>query len=170
MLSLKPDYVVERFIELEPATLAAAGIRAIIFDLDNTLWAADTVWLDPAAERALRGWLEAFPGRVAVVTNKIRRRDASKLWTIIERLPMSGFITGPLLKPFPFAFLRAARALGVPASQVLVVGDFYLADIIGAKLAGMKSALTAPLGRDEGLVANVARPVDTWVASRYRTR
>ncbi|MBI4032422.1 HAD hydrolase-like protein [Candidatus Berkelbacteria bacterium] len=168
MWTFRPDYVVKRFIELEPAALVAAGIRAVIVDLDNTLWAADTVWLDPASETALRGWLKTFPGKVAVVTNKLRRRDATKLWTLLEQLPLTGLVTGPLLKPLPFAFWRAARLLNVSPPEILVVGDFYLADILGGKLAGMNTALTSPLGRDEGVVATLARPIDTWIAASYR--
>lgn len=168
MISLKPDYVVERFIELDPATLVTDGIQAVIFDLDNTLWAADTAWLDPGAEEALAAWLNTFPGRVAVVTNKLRHRDAVKLRTLMERMPIIGLISGPLLKPLPFAIQRAITLLGTTPSHTLMVGDFYLADIIGGKLAGTKTALTSPMGRDEGIVANLVRPIDTWAAARFR--
>lgn len=168
-MTLCPDYMVERLVELNPAALAAVGIRAIIVDLDNTLWAAGTAWLDPGAERALRGWLDAFPGHVAVVTNKIRRRDATKLSALLERLPLTGLITGPLMKPLPFAFWRAARRIGVAPQEILVVGDLVLADILGGKLAGMRTALTAPLGRDEGPVIRLLRPLDTWLAGRCLT-
>ena len=44
-------------------------------------------------------------------------------------------------KPAPHLFLEAARRLGVPPSQCLVVGDRLETDIIGGQAAGMRTAL-----------------------------
>ncbi len=50
-------------------------------------------------------------------------------------------------KPAAAIFLSAARSLGVPASDVLHVGDSFAADVVGAKRAGMQAAwLTRPGG------------------------
>lgn len=44
-------------------------------------------------------------------------------------------------KPFPYAFQLAMRSLGLNQSEVLVVGDRVSTDILGAKNAGLRSAL-----------------------------
>jgi HAD superfamily hydrolase (TIGR01458 family) len=44
-------------------------------------------------------------------------------------------------KPFPFALALATCSLSLPGEQVLVVGDRVLTDILGAKNAGLRSAL-----------------------------
>jgi HAD superfamily hydrolase (TIGR01458 family) len=44
-------------------------------------------------------------------------------------------------KPSRFAFDLATRSLGLPREQVLVVGDRVFSDILGAKNAGLRSAL-----------------------------
>ena len=44
-------------------------------------------------------------------------------------------------KPFPYAFQLATRSLGLAQSEVLVVGDRVSTDILGAKNAGLRSAL-----------------------------
>jgi HAD superfamily hydrolase (TIGR01458 family) len=44
-------------------------------------------------------------------------------------------------KPFPYAFQLAMRSLGLSQGEVLVVGDRVSTDILGAKNAGLRSAL-----------------------------
>jgi HAD superfamily hydrolase (TIGR01549 family) len=44
-------------------------------------------------------------------------------------------------KPSPVGFIACAQRMGVPPSRVLFVGDSYEADVLGAKNAGMISAL-----------------------------
>ncbi|NNG38336.1 HAD family hydrolase [Flexivirga sp. ID2601S] len=49
-------------------------------------------------------------------------------------------------KPRPEIFAEACSTLGVPASQVLHVGDNPIADVHGAEAAGMSAALVRPDG------------------------
>lgn len=51
------------------------------------------------------------------------------------------------LKPDPLSFRELARELGVDCPRVLYVGNSVSYDVVGAKNAGMKSALIAPYGR-----------------------
>jgi putative hydrolase of the HAD superfamily len=44
-------------------------------------------------------------------------------------------------KPHPEMLRLAARAIGVPASEALAVGDTYDADVVGARAAGMDAVL-----------------------------
>jgi len=96
--------------------------------------------LDPYPEtaRALEG-LRDLP--MAIVSNA----DEDVLHAVLRRGNIS---VGPVIsserarayKPDPRIFAEALRELGVPASEVLHVGDSFEADVRGASMAGMKTA------------------------------
>ena len=44
-------------------------------------------------------------------------------------------------KPFPYAFQLALRSLGLQPDEVMMVGDRVSTDVLGAKNAGLRSAL-----------------------------
>lgn len=52
-------------------------------------------------------------------------------------------------KPLKRGFIKATKDMGVDASKVLVVGNEYLADIVGGKRMGMKTAIIEEHEKDE---------------------
>jgi putative hydrolase of the HAD superfamily len=91
--------------------------------------------------RRLRGRL-----RVAVVTNGGSRTQRRKLEvTGIDALVDAIFVSTEVGadKPAPAIFAQALRWSGVPARDVLFVGDDPLRDVAGASRAGMRTAWMA---------------------------
>ena len=63
------------------------------------------------------------------------------LWGLKELFDVSlGTEQAGALKPDSKGFLTLAERLGIPANQILYVGNSYNYDVIGAKNAGMKTA------------------------------
>jgi putative hydrolase of the HAD superfamily len=52
-------------------------------------------------------------------------------------------------KPDPAIFHEGIRRLGLPAREVLYVGDLYPVDVVGARSAGLQALLLDPSGRLE---------------------
>jgi len=52
-------------------------------------------------------------------------------------------------KPDPAIFHEGIRRLGLPAREVLYVGDLYPVDVVGARRAGLQALLLDPSGRLE---------------------
>src|SRR5207249_1694557 len=61
-----------------------------------------------------------------------------------------------ILKPDPRAFHAAASALGLPPGQILMVGDNFRDDVLGAREAGMSSILI----RRSGVALSHREPPD----------
>lgn len=91
--------------------------------------------------------LDAVVGRglaTAVLTNGTRELQEAKLVAlgVLDRI-------GPVLcaaeigvaKPHPDAFAAVCDRLGLPAAEVLYVGDEHEVDIIGARAAGLRAVL-----------------------------
>ncbi len=102
----------------------------------------------PEVSAVLRELEQEVP--VAVVSNM----DTTALLGALQRngLTFTFIITSDeeqRYKPDPSLFQRAVRYLGLPAANVLHVGNSYAEDIVGASLTGMPSLLMQRPGASE---------------------
>ncbi|HEX9494795.1 MAG TPA: HAD family hydrolase [Candidatus Limnocylindria bacterium] len=118
----------------------------------------DAFTLAPGAEAALR-WCKARGMTTALLTNTITRSDLEVAHDC-RRLQVEGLIDHIISsysigwsKPHPAMFEKAMRLAGVGPDVAFMVGDDLLADVVGAKRAGMraiwKSARAVPDGLEE---------------------
>ncbi len=143
MAICKPDFVLRRPWELDPEALTQAGVGGVLLDLDNTLVPYGYEGPVPDAVAAWLGDLKARGIAAALVTNARpgrTRRWGEKLG--VPALPLAA-------KPLPFGIYWGARVLGVPRARLLLVGDQVFTDLLGGKLAGVKTALVLPLAPHE---------------------
>jgi putative hydrolase of the HAD superfamily len=70
------------------------------------------------------------------------------------------------LKPSPIPFEALAKSLGIPAGRILYVGNSLHFDHVGAKRAGLKTALIVPRSRRRQALSSVPPP--DIVFSSYR--
>ncbi|HAF70937.1 MAG: Uncharacterized protein XD60_0928 [Acetothermia bacterium 64_32] len=117
------------------------GIRALIFDLDNTL----CLWRAGPPDAGVRGLLEGLIGRgfrVAVVSNgRLSRRP--EVVSFFEGIGVP--VIWRARKPFPFGFRRVLGLFGVRAGQAAMIGDQVFTDVLGGNLAGLYTILVEPL-------------------------
>ena len=147
----------------DPPEYRENDIHAITRDLVRELYG-----MDPAAEEvdalvrtrfeASVGVIEAADG-VAEVLSRLRGRyalgllsnypDASVIRASLVKTDFDVYFDGVVVsgdlgfaKPHPLPFATIARDLNVSPVEVLHVGDNWLADVQGAKRAGMSAAYT----------------------------
>lgn len=144
---IKPDRYFSAVTAIDPqADLAAAGVRAVLLDMDNTLVARDTHDM-PASVRA---WLDALPafGITACLFSN-NWHETPFQWGKRLGLP----VVAKACKPLPFAYGKALRVLNAQMndaaplrrSQVACIGDQLSTDVWGAHVAGMRAYLVEPL-------------------------
>lgn len=124
---------------IDARALIATGIGGAIIDLDNTLVSyrslepaeADAAWVKSAVDLGLR---------VVLVTNN------ATPWalTVADKLGIPCIPNAR--KPLPNGFRRALDVLQLPRERVVVVGDQFFTDVLGAKLFGLSVILIPPLG------------------------
>jgi putative hydrolase of the HAD superfamily len=89
--------------------------------------------------------------RVGVLTNGQREQQTAKLVaTGLSHLCGDIFASSALAaaKPDPRAYLAACRGLGLPPAEVLMVGDHYEVDVVGARAAGLQAVHLDRSGQD----------------------
>lgn len=141
--------------------LAAAGKTALLLDVDNTLLPRDRTEVPDD----LLAWARALPGRgfsVMLVSNN---------WhdVIFDHAQTLGFgIVAKAMKPFPLAFRKAMRHLGVGPAECVVVGDQLLTDVLGGRLAGASTILVEPLAQTDLRHTLVLRKLERVILNGQR--
>jgi len=143
--------------------LRRRGIRALIFDLDNTLCLWRTGPPDARVRKLLKE-LIARGFRVAVLSNG-RLSLRPEVLAFFEEIEVP--VIWPARKPLPFGFRRALGWLGVPASQAAMIGDQLFTDVLGGNLAGLYTVLVTPLDpRRESPFTRLNRILERVLAGR----
>jgi HAD superfamily phosphatase (TIGR01668 family) len=158
---LGPDRFAPRLCDVPLGELEAAGIRGLIIDLDNTVvsWGGSEIaqeqlaWVSDARDRGFR---------MVMLSNNFSDRV-----TDVARQMGIPFVASAL-KPLPTGFLAALRRLKLPRRQVAVVGDQLFTDVLGAKLCGLYSILTEPLGKRDHPVTGLFRFLERLMLRNQR--
>lgn len=128
-----PSLYVNNIKEINFENLYHKNIKALIFDIDNTLvhhGEDSNSEIDDLFKK-----LKSIGFKMMFVSDNSKER--------IERFNKN--IKIPYIeesnKPFPQSFLKAVEMMNVQKSETLVIGDQIFKDILGANNAGLKSIL-----------------------------
>ena len=119
-----------RLSSIDLDLLKTCGIEGIILDLDNTLVSEDDYYLSPGGEDWIK--LAQLKGFKFVILSNGKRRYRVKYWS--HRLNMPAI--NPARKPFPFAFRKAMAYMQLKSKQIVVIGDSFHTDVLGAWISG----------------------------------
>ena len=163
--TLTPSQVVESVQQLEPETLKARGIEAIITDLDNTL----VPWRHYEIMPGVVEWLaklEVAGIKICIASNTIHTERLKKLAETMG-IPFVDRVR----KPRTGGFLRAMKAMGSHAENTAVFGDQIFTDILaGNRLKLHTILLRPPLSKEEFISTQLVRYVENGVIRKLRER
>nr|PZM90441.1 MAG: YqeG family HAD IIIA-type phosphatase [[Clostridium] cellulosi] len=159
-LRLVPDRIFSKINEITPEILEKEGIKALVLDIDNTL-APRYVELP---DEALINWIASLK-KVNIKLYIISNNRQNRVSKFSKALGLPFYCNG--MKPFPRAFLRAVREMGVPRENVAAVGDQIYTDVAGAHLAGIKAWLVTPIDPRENIIFKIRRMLERPVINRY---
>ncbi len=134
MRLLRAREVVRSVFDVEYGRLWAAGIRALIFDLDNTLGRRGSRSLGDEARALLRD-LQRRGFKVGILTNR-NRGPANELAVELAR---EFTILDVARKPSRKGYASVLAELGQSPTRAAMIGDRRLTDILGANRSGIYS-------------------------------
>ncbi|MDJ0795349.1 MAG: YqeG family HAD IIIA-type phosphatase [Calothrix sp. MO_167.B12] len=119
--------------------LKNCGIKGIILDLDNTIISEDDRYLSPEAEN----WIKQakLAGLSFFILSNGKCRDRVLYWS--ERLDIPAI--NPAKKPFPHSFRKAITYMQLQPKQIIVIGDSFHTDVMGARFCGCSYIQVATL-------------------------
>jgi HAD superfamily phosphatase (TIGR01668 family) len=136
--------------DIDLAALKQAGIRGIIFDLDNTI----IPWGSNVMDEKVRLWLDRLIKqgfKVSLVSNNKNKRVKE----IGEKLSMP--FVARALKPAKTGFRQALVQMGLAATQAAVIGDQLFTDVLGGNRLGLYTIWVRPLSSKEFIGTKVHR-------------
>lgn len=131
-----PNYYIHSYQALRPEFLKEHGISLLICDIDNTLVPHDVALPDENVKQFLKGIQDAGI-QIVFVSNNVE--DRVKLFAKDLHIPYYFFA----LKPLPFTYRKMLKDFHVKKSEVAVLGDQLMTDILGANMMRFYTILTA---------------------------
>jgi uncharacterized protein len=126
--------VVGDVFDVDYGRLWASGIRALLFDLDNTLGRRGSRILGDGARELLHD-LEQRGFKVGILTN--RKRGAAN--DLAGALAKEFTVLDVARKPHRAGFARVLSELGETPATAAMIGDRRLTDVFGANRSGIYS-------------------------------
>lgn len=148
-----PTVSVKRVTDITEDLIRGMRANSILLDVDNTLAPHGSQIPFPGTVE----WAHRLRGagiRIIILSNNFRKRVEP--FARQYGLPFLSLS----LKPLPAAYHRAVRRLGISAEEAVVVGDQIFTDVAGANLAGIKSILLVPVGRESSWSFRLRRSLE----------
>lgn len=150
---LLPDYFVKNVFCVDVEFLKEKNIKAVIFDIDNTL-VGFTVALPTGGIKEYLNMLRQNGIKVAIASNNNKERVS--LFCKDLGVPF----VHRACKPCPPALLKLCKIMDVKPKQTALVGDQIYTDVLGANLCCMTSVLVDIIDTKESLTFKIKRALE----------
>ena len=156
---LYPDEYLDSTYAIDFEGLYRQGYRGVLFDVDNNLVPHDAPADDRARELFRR--LHSIGFATCLISNNKEPRVRSFARQVGT---MYVFKAG---KPKPRGYLAAAKKMRTNKDNTILVGDQIFTDVLGARLAGMRSIMVKPIHPKEEIQIVLKRYLEKIVLFFY---
>lgn len=162
-LSLLPDYLVANVSKLDEAFYKNHGIKAAIFDIDNTL-VAHTEPEPPENVLSYFEFLKSIGIKYSIVSNNSMERVQS----FCKNLGIPYYYKA--LKPRKKYLKKVLYDMGEEARVSVLIGDQLFTDILGGNRMGMLSVLVTAVGEDETSFVSFKRKFEKRILEKNKSK
>lgn len=155
-----PLYVYNKVEEISFEMLEKENIKAIIFDMDNTLvdytYKYDEklkIWFNNLKERGIK---------FCILSNTYKKNNTKLIASSLNMKYINN-----AFKPLRGGFRKAIEILDVDKSNVAIAGDQIFTDIWGGNRFGIKTILIKPINSKEGFFTRIKRPLERYILRKY---
>lgn len=157
---LKADIIKSSIYDIDYEELKKEGIKALIFDLDNTIASYEEDEPSKEAISLINKLKEDFD--VYILSNNWSKR-VKPFGNIFK---VKAFSMG--LKPLTHKLKIIQKEKGYQKSEMLMIGDQLLTDIFGAKRFKIKAIYVRPISKKEPLTTKVNRLLEKLFKGRAK--
>lgn len=157
---LLPDIKLDRVTEITVELLKKYNINALILDVDNTLSTHHGQHLTEGLEE----WLSLMREndiKLTVLSNSTDKR----LTPFAKKIGLDFISLG--LKPLPFGYIRAIKALGSDKSNTAIVGDQIFTDTLGGNAVGLTTILLTPIKPERSVRFRFKRMLERKILKHF---
>lgn len=158
-----PNYLLHDVFEVNEEFIKKNKIKAIIFDIDNTL-VGFTVKTPPETIVNYINDLKQKGIKVSIASNNNENRVGLFCKDLsIEHISRA-------CKPLPFSLKKLCKRMGVKAKETALVGDQVFTDSLGANLCGMTSVMVDIIDTKETLSFKIKRALEKPIINAKRRK
>ena len=160
--TLVPDYYFDTFDKANAEFLSSIGVKGILLDVDNTLSVAHA---DKTLRQGVPEWLSLMKENgvpLMILSNAKTKR--AKVFADSVGLDVIGLSA----KPLPFGYVKAAKRLGVKRKHVAMVGDQIFTDVMGGRLAGVKTVWVTDITPEDKTFFKIKRYFERIMLKRWK--
>lgn len=160
---LKPHIKLKRITDISLKLLEKYNIDSLILDVDNTL----STHHGEVLTDGLTEWLKMMQNggiKLTILSNSKERR----VKPFSEKIGLPYIALG--LKPLPFGYFRALKMAGSNRKNTAIVGDQIFTDVLGGRLAGVKTILLTPIKLETTKGFRFKRWLETYVYKLYKIK
>ncbi len=162
MALYKPTMYKKNIFDINYDKLKKDGAKCLVFDLDNTLGLIDEEKCPKEAKKLLKKLKKDFT--IYISSNNTRKR----ILPYIEDLEIEGESFS--LKPLPKGLIRIRKRCGFKKSEMVMIGDQMVTDILSGNLYGVKTILVDPLGVKDLKITGLNRKIEGIIVKNYERR
>lgn len=154
-----PDIYQKSIYTINYEKLVDRGIKCLLFDLDNTI---SPVGIKTPSSKTKELFIELkkMNFRIIIFSNSgSKRLEPFKEELQVEVHPHS-------MKPFKRNFLKIMDKYELKDSEVAIIGDQFLTDIIGGNKVGITTILVNPIGLKDFFLTKVNRLREKIIINR----
>lgn len=155
-----PDYYIKSIFEIDIEDLQKKGIKALIFDIDNTLVPYDVAVPSKKIIKFFKE-LQDKGFKICLFSNNnkervVRFNSGLKLLAIHKAN-----------KPLTIKFKRAMTVLGTDKASTAIIGDQIFTDVYGGNRVGITTILVMPVSDKDEWITKIKRGIERRIISAY---
>ena len=147
-----PNMYKKSILDIDYDKLKSLGIKCLIFDLDNTIALIDEHKIPKNVEKLFKKLNEDFC--VVIISNNYRKRISA----FCE--PFNTPFVSFAMKPLPFGFKKVKHKYNFEKSEMCMIGDQLMTDILGGNSFGIYTILVDPLGKKDLKITSINRMLE----------
>lgn len=163
-----PDFICKSITDVDFGYLKKQGIKACFIDLDGTVVSRGTFEVDPRIGEVLSN----SKLDIHIATNRPKSKSLKRLKEDLYAVSVV-HPRGLFGKPTKRYYKNALKELHLKPQEVVMLGDRYVQDILGANRAGIYSLVVYKLGDNKGKFdksfSNLEKVFTNFIVRKYRT-
>jgi len=144
-----PNMYKNNILDINYSKLRDIGIKCLIFDLDNTIASLDEDYIPKKVLSLFETLQKDF--QLVVISNNFQKRIEPFCKPL--NIPFVSFA----MKPLPFGFKKIKDQFNYEQSQMCMIGDQLMTDILGGNSFGIFTILVDPLSKKDLKVTTINR-------------
>lgn len=157
-----PDIYQKSIYAIDYQKLIKRGIKCLLFDLDNTLVPIS----DKVPNKKLKEFIEELKKKgfkVIIFSNSPKKR----LMPFKNELEVD--CSASSRKPRPHKFLQVLKIYGFQITEVAIIGDQILTDVVGGNNIGITTILVNPISTKDFFWTRFSRKKEKKIMEKLRS-